>query len=60
MAMFKEGDVVQLKSGGPKMTVASVKEGEVGGAYYCKWFNGKKIESGRFSEITLVAAEESK
>ena len=32
-----KGSVVLLKSGGPKMTVAWVEDGEVG----CEWFNDK-------------------
>jgi uncharacterized protein YodC (DUF2158 family) len=32
------GDVVQLKSGGPRMTVEEVHEHEI----WCKWFNDKK------------------
>ena len=30
------GDIVQLKSGGPKMTVASAL---INGGYYCQWFD---------------------
>lgn len=32
---FKVGDVVMLKSGGPKMTVAAMKHDRV----FCIWFN---------------------
>ena len=35
----KEGDVVQLKSGGQTMTVEEVAEGQA----YCIWFNDKKV-----------------
>lgn len=37
---FKEGDVLRLKSGGPKMTVLKV---DADGCVSCKWFdrNGK-------------------
>ena len=34
MEDFKVGDVVRLKSGGPDMTVTSVKERII----HCKWF----------------------
>ena len=37
---FVAGDLVQLKSGGPEMTI----DGELGtGEYLCKWFGGKKL-----------------
>jgi len=56
--MFKKGDVVSLKSGGPKMTVS-----EIGGFYdgllnkkeedkdevECTWFEGNKKKSDHFS-----------
>ena len=45
---FEVGDVVQLKSGGPKMTVYNI----VKDAVWCRWFEGKKKRSGVF-----VAAE---
>ena len=34
---FKVGDVVELKSGGPKMTVAET--GAASGSVLCHWFN---------------------
>ena len=34
---IKAGDVVQLKSGGPKMTVGWVEDGEA----LCQWFSPK-------------------
>ncbi len=36
MAQWKEGDVVQLKSGGPLMTVANAEKPK---SLYCQWFN---------------------
>jgi uncharacterized protein YodC (DUF2158 family) len=41
---FKIGDIVQLKSGGPKMTVTSVLEKVV----HTAWFAGSKKEAGVF------------
>lgn len=41
---FKIGDIVQLKSGGPKMTVTSVGERSV----ITAWFAGSKKEAGSF------------
>ena len=34
---FKTGDVVQLKSGGPRMTVGAAEASS--GAILCHWFN---------------------
>jgi uncharacterized protein YodC (DUF2158 family) len=48
------GDVVQLKSGGPVMTIASI------GDYYgerkalCEWFDNKKSMSGTFHLHSLL------
>jgi uncharacterized protein YodC (DUF2158 family) len=45
------GDVAELKSGGPAMTV----EGRQvqGGALFCVWFDGKTRESALFKPETL-------
>lgn len=54
---FKPGDVVRLKSGGPKMTVAEIREGRV----LCQWFTGDKREIAGFEPATLVkVADETK
>lgn len=50
---FQLGDIVKLKSGGPEMTVDYVF-GD--GDYRCQWFAGKKLESGRFPEQSLLPA----
>lgn len=52
MAKFKEGDIVQLKSGGPTMTVCSVEYDDC--HYKCKWFSGKKLEDGIFPDEALI------
>jgi uncharacterized protein YodC (DUF2158 family) len=60
---YKIGDQVQLKSGGPVMTVnrffaALGVHGEA--VYRCQWFAGKKLESGDFAEEALqIPAQES-
>jgi uncharacterized protein YodC (DUF2158 family) len=36
---FKSGDIVQLKSGGPKMTVAMVAEDNGSIIVHCSWFD---------------------
>lgn len=50
----QQGDVVQLKSGGPKMTIDSLFED---GMARCQWFAGSKLEIGVFPIISLVAAD---
>ncbi|HAT04544.1 MAG TPA: DUF2158 domain-containing protein [Aeromonas salmonicida] len=37
--MFKPGDVVRLKSGGPAMTISAPKKDSTAEAYYCRWFS---------------------
>ncbi len=48
---FKVGDVVELKSGGPAMAVATVDNPP--GTVWCQWFDGKKKSSGTFATDTL-------
>ena len=42
MAMFDIGDVVTMKSGGPKMTVARMAGYEDDQVYEWKWFAGTR------------------
>lgn len=44
MSDIKEGDVVQLKSGSPAMTVINIDNEEV----QCAWFVKGKQENGKF------------
>jgi uncharacterized protein YodC (DUF2158 family) len=55
MAEFKPGDVVQLKSGGPKMTVTQVGNDGFGHpAVWVVWFGEKnKQEKSTFAPDTL-------
>jgi uncharacterized protein YodC (DUF2158 family) len=39
---LKPGDVVNLKSGGPKMTVTAVGDNYGTMTVWCAWFDGKK------------------
>lgn len=50
---FEAGDVVQLKSGGPKMTVEMVsdKDGDV--IVHCSWFEGSILHEKDFNEKLL-------
>ena len=71
MYEFNIGDVVQLKSGGPKMTVhriirggdlemlASALKGADKGDIECKWFENGRIESSYFKPMMLVKAGET-
>jgi uncharacterized protein YodC (DUF2158 family) len=43
---FQPGDIVRLKSGGPKMTVETVDDTGV----YCAWFVGDKVEGRAFQK----------
>jgi uncharacterized protein YodC (DUF2158 family) len=49
MAQFKVGDVVQLKSGGPKMTVTTIRTDSLD----CSWFEGVKQHEGNFPPDAL-------
>ena len=49
---FKTGDIVQLKSGGPAMTVVKENEYNVG-EYNCVWFKGASQERGMFNGEVL-------
>ena len=58
---WKKGDVVQLKSGGPKMTVAQVGTYTFGVTTpedtVCVWFEGPKQQEHTFDEETLKKAD---
>jgi uncharacterized protein YodC (DUF2158 family) len=47
---FKTGDIVRLKSGGPKMTVV---QGMAATVIYCSWFEGEKYNRGAFPPDAL-------
>jgi uncharacterized protein YodC (DUF2158 family) len=59
MNQIKLGDVVQLKSGGPRMTVAEVgtTAGGVPSAW-CDWFEGNKPLKSTFPIQSLERVEE--
>jgi len=48
---FKIGDTVELKSGGPAMTVNSITEET--GEIYCQWFAGDEVKDGYFPPDSL-------
>jgi len=55
---IKAGSVVQLKSGGPKMTVAFVENDNGEQVAACTWFANDKKERSRFPVVTLKLASE--
>jgi len=58
---FQTGEVVQLKSGGPKMTVTYVGADAVGQpSADCTWFDGTKQMQGTFPQDALEIAKPGK
>ncbi len=49
---MKIGDAVQLKSGGPKMTIKRT-DGPMGGNIVCQWFAGSKLQEGHFNADSI-------
>ena len=56
MAEFKKGDVVQLKSGGPTMTIRAISS-EYG--VLCQWFVGDDPRRTHFDPESLRKVEET-
>jgi uncharacterized protein YodC (DUF2158 family) len=54
--ILKPGDVVVLKSGGPKLTLDSRS---AGGDWIAKWFEGTSLKRGVFSAETLKKVEKT-
>lgn len=59
MENFKAGDIVQLKSGGPKMTFSGNRSVSTGNPE-CVWFAGSKRESGYFAPQMLNLIKDDK
>ena len=53
---FKAGDVVMLKSGGPKMTIDKIRSGDSGNIATCVWFEDNQPKELRVSLETLQKA----
>ena len=57
MEDFEIGDVVQLRSGGPKMTVhILVSDGDV----VCQWFESNEVHEENFPKEALKQVEQIK
>jgi uncharacterized protein YodC (DUF2158 family) len=60
---MKVGDVVMLKSGGPRMVISEIdgwedEDGNTGGGYLCVWFNANgEIKKRVFEKSLLVLVE---
>lgn len=54
---FKVGEVVQLRSGGPEMTVSDTSVYSEPDHVRCQWFGGRKLETGKFPTASLIPAE---
>jgi uncharacterized protein YodC (DUF2158 family) len=54
-SMFKPGDVVQLKSGGPLMTVTAIDHSGV----VCTWFDKNNHKTATFPASTLELYDEN-
>lgn len=55
---IKVGDVVMLKSGGPKMTVGSIEKTSSGPYMFCYWFGEDKEKTGKFPGVVLTILDE--
>jgi uncharacterized protein YodC (DUF2158 family) len=59
MNEIKPGNVVQLESGGPRMTVSAVYRNPDGvRSAFCTWFDGDKAQQKSFPITLLKHAEE--
>jgi uncharacterized protein YodC (DUF2158 family) len=52
---FKGGEIVQLKSGGPAMTVEGLNQGT--GGWVCSWFVGSELKREQFRAEALKPYE---
>ena len=55
---FKPGDVVSLKSGGPKMTVVELGQQNSKLVVRCDWFAGTEVKHGTFPPDSLQIVPE--
>ena len=53
---IKVGDIVKVKSGGPKMTVESITNDTI----FCKWFVKKEVREEFFERLMLQICADKK
>jgi uncharacterized protein YodC (DUF2158 family) len=58
MQILKTGDIVELKSGGPKMTVKTRMNSDLD-SYECQWFNDRKLKYSYFKGDSLKLLPET-
>lgn len=58
--VFQVGQLVEPRSGGPKMTIVSVAEDKIQEAYYCTWFRGAEQQFGEFlgEALTVIKGDQ--
>lgn len=54
--MFQLGDIVQLKSGGPRMTVEEIEQGDGYNLVGCVWFEKHTAHRQSFNPVLLAKA----
>lgn len=52
---LEPGDVVVLKSGGPRMTI---RDRTSDGDLFCNWFDGRELKGSLFAEVTLERGDD--
>jgi uncharacterized protein YodC (DUF2158 family) len=55
---MKSGDIVELKSGGPKMTVIGRNVNVEENVFYCCWIYDGNYKTAQFRESMLKVVEE--
>lgn len=57
MGKFEIGETVQLKSGGPIMTVKGYGAAQADVQVICQWFKNESLKEGEFPEESLEKAK---
>jgi uncharacterized protein YodC (DUF2158 family) len=54
---FNVGDIVQINSGGPHMTVEAISGNDTKYPIQCVWFVGTKMERNKFATASLILVD---